>query len=189
MWLDTVLTLLLLALALLLRPWRMLGAQRPLAHESHGAPCALWTPLLACLVFLPWLWALPTLTRMPLQLQWSGACLVLLMLGWPLAVPVLCAVGAIACLLSPALDAPAALSMTLWHGLVPATFALAWGALLRRLLGTRVFVREAAIVAIKKACFRQTAKNLSVAAPSARLARLQRWPALCSVARNLSLQR
>lgn len=140
MWLDTVLTLLLLALALLLRPWRMLGAQRPLAHESHGAPCALWTPLLACLVFLPWLWALPTLTRMPLQLQWSGACLVLLMLGWPLAVPVLCAVGAMACLLSPALDAPAALSMTLWHGLVPATFALAWGALLRRLLGTRVFV-------------------------------------------------
>ena len=55
MWLDTVLTLLLLALALLLRPWRMLGAQRPLAHESHGAPCALWTPLLACLVFLNWL--------------------------------------------------------------------------------------------------------------------------------------
>src|SRR5574344_559149 len=40
-----------------------------------------------------------------------------------------------------------------------------------------VFVREAAILAIKKACFRQTAKNLSVVAPSARLARLQRWPA------------
>ena len=139
MWLDTVLTLLLLALALLLRPWRMLGAQRPLAHESHGAPCALWTPLLACLVFLPWLWALPTLTRMPLQLQWSGACLVLLMLGWPLAVPVLLAVGLIAGLVSPGLGWDEALGLAVWQGVVPATLALLLGWLMRRLITTRAF--------------------------------------------------
>ena len=137
MFLEATIALLALVTAIFLQPWRLLASQRPLVHESHGKPSALWTPLLAALVVLPWAWALPTLHHMPLQLQWSGACLVLLMLGWPLAVPVLCAVGAIACLLSPALDAPAALSMTLWHGLVPATFALAWGALLRRLLGRR----------------------------------------------------
>ena len=131
MLLEMLLVLLALVTALAARPWRLLQGTQGLA---------LLTPLLAFVVVLPWMWALPALHTMPLQLQWSGACLVLLMLGWPLAVPVLCAVGAIACLLSPALDAPAALSMTLWHGLVPATFALAWGALLRRLLGTRVFV-------------------------------------------------
>lgn len=32
----------------------------------------LLTPLLASLVLLPWLWALPNLHHMPLQLQWSG---------------------------------------------------------------------------------------------------------------------
>ena len=66
----------LLALALFislwLRPWRML-------MQSE-----LLTPLLACLVLLPWVWALPNLHQMPLQLQWSGAPMVTLILGWPL---------------------------------------------------------------------------------------------------------
>jgi hypothetical protein len=39
---------------------------------------------------------------MPLQLQWSGACLVVLMLGWPLAIPVLGGRGRHCGLLSPA---------------------------------------------------------------------------------------
>ena len=103
MWLEAALVLVALAAALAARPWRMLASGKPLAHEDHGAPSALWTPLLATLVLLPWMWALPTLHAMPLQLQWSGACMVVLMLGWPLAIPVLIAVGAIACLLSPAL--------------------------------------------------------------------------------------
>ena len=140
MELDAILTLLALAVALALRPWRMLTSARPLVHEAHGTPAALWTPLLATLVLLPWLWALPHITHMPLQLQWSGACLVLLMLGWPLAVPVLCTVGGLAWLLAPALTADEALSMVLWHGIVPATLALGWGVLLRRWVGTRVFV-------------------------------------------------
>jgi uncharacterized membrane protein len=125
----TNLTLLILALgaALWLRPWRMLsGGQR-------------LTPLLATLTVVPWLWAMPTLHKMPLQLQGSGACLVVLMLGWPLAVPVLCGVGLIALLISP-MDWETALDLTVWLGLVPATLALALGAAVRRWIGLHLFV-------------------------------------------------
>ncbi|HEY0824931.1 MAG TPA: hypothetical protein VGD76_14175 [Ramlibacter sp.] len=117
-----------LAIALALRPWRLL---RP--------GTTLVTPLLATLVILPWLWALPALHRAPLQLHWSGAVLVLLMLGWPLAVPVLLAVGGIAWAISP-LTAQAALAIAVWQGVVPATFALALGAVLRRWLPAHPFV-------------------------------------------------
>ncbi|SDL97547.1 Uncharacterized membrane protein [Oryzisolibacter propanilivorax] len=146
MLLEATLAVLALLLALAARPWRMLASQRPLAHQAHGAPAALWTPLLATLAILPWAWALPTLHHMPLQLQWSGACLVLLMLGWPLAVPTLLAVGALACLFSPSLGWPEALGLAVWSGIAPATLALLLGALVRRLMGdhrlggARVFV-------------------------------------------------
>ncbi len=52
------------------------------------------------------MWALPTLHQMPLQLQWSGACLVLLMLGWPLAVLRHCWPWALSpgCSLAPSLE-------------------------------------------------------------------------------------
>lgn len=140
MLLELSLALIALILALLLRPWRQLLNRRPLVTQSSGDASGLWTPLLATLVVLPWMWALPTLHQMPLQLQWSGACLVLLMLGWPLAVLTLLAVGVITWLLSPSLSVPATLALTVWHGLVPATLAMGWGALLRRFLGTKVFV-------------------------------------------------
>lgn len=138
--LESALALTALILALLLRPWRQLLSRRPLVTQSSGDASGLWTPLLATLVVLPWMWALPTLHQMPLQLQWSGACLVLLMLGWPLAVLTLLAVGVITWLLSPSLSVPATLALTVWHGLVPDTLAMGWGALLRRFLGTKVFV-------------------------------------------------
>ena len=140
MLLELSLALTALILALLLRPWRQLLSRRPLVTQSSGDASGLWTPLLATVVVLPWMWALPTLHQMPLQLQWSGACLVLLMLGWPLAVLTLLAVGVITWLLSPSLSVPATLALTVWHGLVPATLAMGWGALLRRFLGTKVFV-------------------------------------------------
>ena len=140
MLLELSLALIALILALLLRPWRQLLSRRPLVTQSSGDASGLWTPLLATLVVLPWMWALPTLHQMPLQLQWSGACLVLLMLGWPLAVLTLLAVGVITWLLSPSLSVPATLALTVWHGLVPATLAMGWGALLRRFLGTKVVV-------------------------------------------------
>ena len=140
MWLEAALVLIALAAAVAARPWRMLASRTPLADEAHGAPSALWTPLFATLVFLPWMWALPTLHAMPLQLQMSGACLVVLMLGWPLAIPVLVVVGGCACLLSPALAWPEALSTVTWMGVVPATLALGLGALIRRFIGTQPFV-------------------------------------------------
>jgi uncharacterized membrane protein len=121
-----LLTFILIA-ALLFQPWRLLAGGLKL------------TPLLATLTLLPWLWALPTLHKMPLQLQGSGACLVLLMLGWPLAVPVLCLVGVVAMLISP-MDWETALDLTVWLGIVPATLALAMGAAVRRWIGLHLFV-------------------------------------------------
>jgi uncharacterized membrane protein len=116
-----------LCASLWLKPWRMLVGTE------------LLTPLLATLVLLPWLWALPSLHHMPLQLHWSGAPLVTLMLGWPLAVLALVAVGIITTLISTtSVDAAAALIV--WQGLLPATFALLLGAALRRWVMHHPFV-------------------------------------------------
>ena len=139
MELEACLIAVALAMSLWLRPWRMLSRQA-LEKDGPSEPSPLVTPLLATLVVLPWLWALPTLHRMPLQLQWSGACLVVLMLGWPLAIPALVAVGGIAAVLSPSLDWPDAVGTIAWQGVVPATLALALGAVIRRLIGTQPFV-------------------------------------------------
>jgi uncharacterized membrane protein len=127
MALEWVLVASALATALWLRPWRMLANGR------------LLTPLLATVALLPWLWALPALHAMPLQLQWSGACLVLLMLGWPLAIPVLCAAAVLAALISP-VSGREALELATWLGVVPATLALGVGAAVRRALGTHPFI-------------------------------------------------
>lgn len=116
-----------LALALALRPWRLLG---------HAG---LHTPLLAGLVITPWLWALPWLHRMPLQLQLSGACLLTLALGWPLAVPVLCAVALLCGLIAP-IGFAQQVDMALWLGIVPATLSLLLGMALRRWVFRHVFV-------------------------------------------------
>ncbi|BCO27537.1 hypothetical protein MIZ03_2425 [Rhodoferax lithotrophicus] len=122
----TLATLALLA-ALLFRPWQLLTGGTRL------------TPLLATLTLVPWLWAMPSLHKMPLQLQGSAACLVVLMLGWPLAVPVLCVVGVMAALISP-MSWNTALDLTVWLGLIPATLALAMGAAVRRWIGLHLFV-------------------------------------------------
>ena len=124
---NLTLLLLALAVALFFRPWQLLWGGLRI------------TPLLATLTLVPWLWALPSLHQMPLQLQGSGACLVVLMLGWPLAVPVLCGVGIIAALISP-MPWETALDLIVWLGLVPATLALGMGAAVRRWLGLHLFV-------------------------------------------------
>ena len=116
-----------LVLSLVLRPWRQL--QQP----------ALWTPLLATLVLLPGLWALPRLQAMPLQLQWSGAVLVLLSLGWPLAVWALLGVSLLGQWLAPQ-GLQAQLHELFFMGLLPATLALGLGAGLRRWLPHHPFV-------------------------------------------------
>ena len=139
MVLEAALTAIALLVALGLRPWRLLGSRKA-ANGPDQALSPLLTPLLATLVVLPWMWALPTLHAMPLQLQWSGACMVVLMLGWPLAIPVLVVVGVIACLISPAMGWPEALGAIAWQGVIPATLALMVGALVRHFIGTKLFV-------------------------------------------------
>ena len=116
-----------LTASLWLKPWRMLVGTE------------LLTPLLATLVLLPWLWALPSLHHMPLQLHWSGAPLVTLMLGWPLAVLALVAVGVTTTLIS-ATSVDTAAALIVWQGLLPATFALLLGAALRRWVAHHPFV-------------------------------------------------
>lgn len=113
-------------MALWLRPWRML-------------PGALLTPTLAALVLLPGLWLLPQTLPQGLQIQLSGACLLVLMLGWPLAVLVLVVVAMVVWVLGEA-ELAVVVSQWLWVGLVPATLALGIGALLRRWLPANLFI-------------------------------------------------
>jgi uncharacterized membrane protein len=129
MALDAWLAALALGIALALRPWRLLA----------GGGAALATPMLGTLAVLPWLWALPWLQAAPMQLRWSGAVLVLLMLGWPLAVPVLVAAGALAAIVST-MPWHAALHVAVWQGIAPATFAMLVGAALRRWLPPNIFI-------------------------------------------------
>lgn len=143
--LEAAFALIALVVALSMRPWRLLAdrtvpGRYACPQDVPRIASPLWTPLLATLVILPWMWAMPTLHKMPLQLQWSGACLVMLMLGWPLAIPTLALVGIIACLLSPGLQGHEALGLIVWHGMLPATLGMLWGVLLRHWLGTKVFV-------------------------------------------------
>ena len=116
-----------LAIALSFKPWRLL------------ANTALISPLLAALVITPWLWALPWLHRMPIQLQLSGACLIGLVLGWPLAVPVLCIVALTTGLIAP-VPWKQQIDMALWLGIVPATLSFLLGMALRRWVWKNLFV-------------------------------------------------
>ena len=116
-----------LGAALWMRPWQFL----------RGG--ALVSPLLASLVVLPWLWALPWMHTMPLQLHWSLACLVLLMLGWPLAIPTLCVIALLAGLLGDQ-SWEVMVMLAFWRGVLPATLALGLGAAIRRVVGPHRFV-------------------------------------------------
>jgi uncharacterized membrane protein len=127
----TVLDLLLAAtgvtLALALRPWRMLPE------------ATLPWPALAAWAALPLLWSLDATTGMPLLQPLSGACLLLLMLGWPLTVLMLVPVAAMMALATQ-LTLIEALHRSVWLGLVPATMALGLGAASRRWLPNHLFV-------------------------------------------------
>jgi uncharacterized membrane protein len=126
-WFDVLLILPALALALLLRPWR-------------AAPGALppW-PALACCATLPALWGADHFSAVPVLQPLSGACLLMLMLGWPLTVLLLVPV---ACTLAFAADLslPQTLHRAVWLGLVPATLSMALGATMRRWLPQHLFV-------------------------------------------------
>lgn len=116
-----------LAVALALRPWRGL--------PPSGPP---W-PWLAWCALLPLSWVADRLGATPAAQPLAGACLLVLMAGWPLAVLALAAVAGVAAWLGD-LPAAEAFGRFLWLGLVPATIALALGGAVRRWLPHHLFV-------------------------------------------------
>jgi uncharacterized membrane protein len=123
---ETILLALAWAGVLLVRPWRLL---RP-----HEGQVPLATPFLASLTILPWLWSWPGLAALPFPLHWSGAPLVALMVGWPLAIPIVTVAGA-STLLTSGATLPHALELTVFSGVLPATAMLLLGHGVRKALG------------------------------------------------------
>jgi uncharacterized membrane protein len=109
------------------RPWR--------AIDETGPPWS-WV---AAWALLPLLWSLDRQLGIAVLPSLSGAALLVLMTGWPLAVLACVPIGLIALLGGP-LDAHEALHRTVWLGIVPATVALAVGAMVRRWLPLHVGV-------------------------------------------------
>lgn len=123
-WLAVVAAL---ATAVALRPWRALGA---------SGPPWVW---LATWALLPLLWSADRHAHSALVQPLSGASLLLLMAGWPLAVLGLTSAALLAFWVG-ALEAGEALQRLVWLGLAPASIALACGAAVRRWLPRHLFV-------------------------------------------------
>ena len=126
-WLDAGLAASGLAVALAVRPWRALPAD--------GPP---W-PWLAWLAVLPVLWGVDGPSGNPIAQPLSGASLLVLMAGWPLAVLALLP----AALMTgwwAGLPPELVLQRGVWLGLVPATLAMAMGAGMRRWLPNHLFI-------------------------------------------------
>jgi len=113
--------------ALLFRPWSALRAP------------ALRNPWVAAVVLLPVLWGVQAMLPGGFPARLSGACLLVLMFGWPLAVLTLVPVAAAGAWLSGAGIAQAA-QLAAWNGVVPATLALGIGLASRRWLPKHLFV-------------------------------------------------
>jgi uncharacterized membrane protein len=124
---ELLLCVVALVVALLFRPWASLRAS------------SLHNPWLAALVVLPWLWAVQRFLPADLPVQLSGACLTVLMFGWPLAIVTLLPVAAAGAWLA-GVDVQHGVAMAFWNGVFPATLALGLGLLTRRWLPRHLFV-------------------------------------------------
>ncbi len=129
---DSILLNLLLAavagaLALWVRPWRALG---------DGGPPAVW---LAAWAVLPLLWGVDRFIEVPIAVPMSGASLLVLLAGWPLAIMALFPVSAMLLAIGD-LSGAEALYRLVWLGVVPATLVLGIGAALRQWLPHHLFV-------------------------------------------------
>jgi uncharacterized membrane protein len=124
---EAGMTILAAGIALWLRPWRILGRGRPpWAWVATGAAM----PLLWCVDRLAGLSGMPMMSLAPL---------LVLMVGWPLAVLALIPVGIVAAIAAH-LGVGDALHRIAWMGVVPATLMLGLGALSRRWLPKHIFV-------------------------------------------------
>ncbi len=124
---DALLATVAVTIALALRPWR--------AVAPPGPP---W-PWLAWWAVLPLLWGIDRITQSPLVQPLSGACLLMLMCGWPLAVLAFVP-AAILTALAGDLGPAEALQRGVWLGLLPATLAMGLGAAVRRWLPKQLFI-------------------------------------------------
>jgi uncharacterized membrane protein len=115
-----------LAIALSLRPWRLVDWQ------ARGPSLA--TPLLASLIVLPWLWSWTSGADLPAGLRFSGAPVAMLLLGWPLAIPVLAVAGA-STVVTAGTTLPQAVELTVMSGVLPATAMLVLGHVVRVAFG------------------------------------------------------
>jgi len=127
MLLDATLTLSALAVALWLRPWRVVGAAGP------PWPWLAWTAV------LPLLWGADIYAAMPIVQPLSGAALLVLCAGWPLAMLALVPVAGVT-LWMGGLNWAEGLHRLVWLGVVPGTLALGLGAALRRWLPQHLFI-------------------------------------------------
>ena len=125
--LDLLIVLPALAVALALRPWRAVGA--------GGPP---W-PWLAWWAVLPLLWGADHYAHMPIVQPLSGAALLVLCAGWPLAMLALVPAAALTATLAD-LGAVEGLHRLAWLGVVPGSLALLGGLALRRWLPRHLFI-------------------------------------------------
>lgn len=129
-WLDWAVLLGTLSVALLFKPWLPLR-HAPLQHPWIGA-----------VVLLPWVWWTQHLLPDGIALHVSGACMLVLMFGWPLAMWSLLPIGLGATLIHARIwpDWDALARHIVWMGIIPGTLALLMGLVLRRWLPRHLFV-------------------------------------------------
>lgn len=129
-WLNEAVLIGVLLTALLFKPWL------PLKH----AP--LQNPWLGAMFILPWVWWTEHLLPNGMALHVSGACLLVLMFGWPLAIWSLLPIGLGASLIQARAwpDVQALAAHIVWLGVIPASIALLLGLAVRRWLPKHLFV-------------------------------------------------
>ena len=115
------------AAAIATRPWRLLRGRVRIAAAAVTMALALMLTLV------------PTVTVAGTGLRWSGAALLVLLAGWPLATLALAAAAAVGVVAS-VVGADAALMTLCWYGLAPAWWALIAGWIVRRWLPRNPFV-------------------------------------------------
>jgi uncharacterized membrane protein len=109
---------------------------RPLAMLRSAG---LQHPWLACAVVLPWLWSVGASHPFGAVAQVSGACLLVLMFGWPLAVWTLVPVALGGAWIAGE-SVGGAIAGLAWFGLTPAALALLIGCAMRRWLPQHLMV-------------------------------------------------
>lgn len=115
------------AVALSMRPWRSVG------HD--GPP---W-PWLAWWAAMPLLWSTDMLAHNAIAQPLSGASLLMLLAGWPLAVVAMVPVALVSWWVGQ-LDWIDAVHRLVWLGLMPGTIAMLLGAAIRRWLPHHLFI-------------------------------------------------